>query len=161
MFHAYFRIYTPFHEDQTTSVGTKAWMSIANAFILLGAIVVMTIFLILLYKYKCYKVSQHNYTVYLEIVTHNFIFIYLLSIYFILYKFSESKIKSEQIFHKLVWLWSCLATRWFLQNSSCPFFVIYHFHFIFFMICDFDISIIFQVICDIVNILLICDNTLC
>ncbi|CAH1791166.1 unnamed protein product, partial [Owenia fusiformis] len=47
-------IYTPFHEE-TTDTGTKVWQSIANAMILLGAIVVMTIFLILLYKYRCYK----------------------------------------------------------------------------------------------------------
>ena len=48
------RIYTPFHEE-TDSVGTKAWQSIANALILLAAIVVMTFFLIALYYYKCYK----------------------------------------------------------------------------------------------------------
>lgn len=46
-------IYTPFHEEGDDS--SKVWQSIANALILLGAIVVMTIFLILLYKYRCYK----------------------------------------------------------------------------------------------------------
>uniref|UniRef100_T1JMG4 Presenilin n=1 Tax=Strigamia maritima TaxID=126957 RepID=T1JMG4_STRMM len=49
------KFYTPFHEN-TTDPGTKAWQSLANAFILMGVIVVMTVFLILLYKYKCYKV---------------------------------------------------------------------------------------------------------
>lgn len=49
-------IYTPFeHDDSSTDVGSKLWMSLANAFILLGAVIVMTIFLILLYKYRCYK----------------------------------------------------------------------------------------------------------
>ncbi|KAI0231725.1 Presenilin-1 [Lamellibrachia satsuma] len=47
--------YTPFHEE-TTDTGTKAWQSVANALILLGVIVVMTVVLILLYKYRCYKV---------------------------------------------------------------------------------------------------------
>lgn len=52
------RIYTPFeHDDAATDVGSKLWMSLANAFILLGAVIVMTIFLILLYKYRCYKAS--------------------------------------------------------------------------------------------------------
>lgn len=48
-------IYTPFHE-QTEDSGTKAWQSFANAFILLGIIAVMTVFLLLLYKYRCYKI---------------------------------------------------------------------------------------------------------
>lgn len=52
----FFSIYTPFHE-QTEDSGTKAWQSFANAFILLGIIAVMTVFLLLLYKYRCYKVS--------------------------------------------------------------------------------------------------------
>ncbi|XP_074662973.1 presenilin-1-like [Tubulanus polymorphus] len=47
-------VYTPFHED-TPEIGTKVWQSIVNALILMGVIVVMTIFLIILYKYKCYK----------------------------------------------------------------------------------------------------------
>lgn len=48
-------VYTPFH-DETEEVGTKIWQSMANAFILLGVIIVMTIVLLLLYKYKCYKI---------------------------------------------------------------------------------------------------------
>ena len=48
-------VYTPFHEE-TESRATKAWMSLANALILLGVIVVMTVVLIILYKYRCYKI---------------------------------------------------------------------------------------------------------
>ncbi|GAB6020528.1 hypothetical protein CHUAL_003211 [Chamberlinius hualienensis] len=48
-------IYTPFHEE-TTDPGTKAWQSVANALILMCVVVCMTVVLILLYKYKCYKV---------------------------------------------------------------------------------------------------------
>lgn len=52
-------VYTPFHEE-TSDTGTKVWQSLANAFILLGVVVVMTIFLILLYKYRCYKVCKSS-----------------------------------------------------------------------------------------------------
>ncbi|XP_041353359.1 presenilin-2-like [Gigantopelta aegis] len=48
-------IYTPFH-DKTEDTGTKLWQSFANAFILLGVVAFMTIVLLLLYKYRCYKV---------------------------------------------------------------------------------------------------------
>lgn len=47
-------IYTPFHE-KSTNVGTIAWQALANAGIMLGVIAVMTVLLILAYKYKCYK----------------------------------------------------------------------------------------------------------
>ncbi|XP_059352217.1 presenilin homolog [Daphnia carinata] len=48
-------VYTPFHED-SPDTGTKVWNAVANSAILLGVIVVMTVFLILLYKYRCYKI---------------------------------------------------------------------------------------------------------
>ncbi|XP_046652470.1 presenilin-1-like [Daphnia pulicaria] len=48
-------VYTPFHED-SPDTGTKVWNAVANAAILLGVIVVMTVFLIMLYKYRCYKI---------------------------------------------------------------------------------------------------------
>ena len=50
-----YMIYTPF-TDQTVDTGTKIWQSFANAFILLIFIVIMTIVLILLYKFRCYKI---------------------------------------------------------------------------------------------------------
>jgi presenilin 1 len=49
-------IYTPFDESQTSNGGTKLWMSIANASIFISVVIVMTIVLILLYKFKCYKI---------------------------------------------------------------------------------------------------------
>jgi hypothetical protein len=47
-------VYTPFHE-KTEDTGTKLWQSFANAGILLGVIIGMTIVLLVLYKYKWYK----------------------------------------------------------------------------------------------------------
>lgn len=47
-------VYTPFHE-KSDNAGTIAWQALANAGILLGVIAVMTVLLILAYKFKCYK----------------------------------------------------------------------------------------------------------
>ncbi|KRX53566.1 Presenilin-2, partial [Trichinella sp. T9] len=47
-------IYAPFHSD-TEDVGTIVWESLANAGIMLCVIIVMTLFLILLYKYRFYR----------------------------------------------------------------------------------------------------------
>ncbi|XP_061172720.1 presenilin-1-like [Saccostrea echinata] len=51
-------VYTPFHDGDKADAdtGTKVWQSVANALILLAVICVMTIVLLLLYKFRCYKV---------------------------------------------------------------------------------------------------------
>uniref|UniRef100_U5EXI3 Presenilin n=1 Tax=Corethrella appendiculata TaxID=1370023 RepID=U5EXI3_9DIPT len=48
-------LYTPFHEI-SDDAGTKIWNALANSMILMSVIVIMTIVLIILYKYRCYKI---------------------------------------------------------------------------------------------------------
>ncbi|CAG0891999.1 unnamed protein product [Darwinula stevensoni] len=47
-------IYTPFHEE-SPDAGTKAWQSLANSFIMISVIAALTVVLIILYKFRCYK----------------------------------------------------------------------------------------------------------
>ncbi|XP_043463563.1 presenilin-1 isoform X2 [Leptopilina heterotoma] len=48
-------VYTPFH-DENPDTSTKLWQAVANSLILMVIIVTMTILLIILYKYRFYKV---------------------------------------------------------------------------------------------------------
>lgn len=50
-----FLLYTPFHET-SPEPSTKVLNAVANSLILMSVVIVMTVFLILLYKYRCYKV---------------------------------------------------------------------------------------------------------
>ncbi|XP_071962664.1 presenilin-1-like isoform X2 [Antedon mediterranea] len=65
-------VYTPFHEDEG-GAGTKAWNAVANALIVVGVVLVMTVFLVALYKYRCYKVI-HGW-----LITASLLFLFLFS----------------------------------------------------------------------------------
>ena len=56
-FSVLFSVYTPFHEEGNISQARKAGEAIANAFIVIGVVLVLTIVLVVLYKFRCYCVS--------------------------------------------------------------------------------------------------------
>ncbi|XP_012272220.1 presenilin-1 [Orussus abietinus] len=67
--------YTPFHEE-SNDMSTKAWQAIANSLILMALVVCMTVILIVLYKYRFYKVIQA------WLITGSLMLLFLFSILF-------------------------------------------------------------------------------
>ncbi|CAH1407807.1 unnamed protein product [Nezara viridula] len=72
-------VYTPFHEN-SHDPGVKIWNALANAAILMGVIVLMTVILILLYKYRFYK-TIHGWLILSSLILLSiFSYIYLLEV---------------------------------------------------------------------------------
>jgi len=51
-------VYTPFHEEGNISHAEKFGQALANALIMISVILVMTVFLVFLYKCRCYRIIE-------------------------------------------------------------------------------------------------------
>ena len=51
-------VYTPFNEDEASSGGLTFLFALLNALIVVAIVIVMTVVLVILFKYRCYRVSS-------------------------------------------------------------------------------------------------------
>ena len=51
-------VYTPFNEDEASSGGQTFLFALLNALIVVTIVVVMTVILVCLFKYRCYRVRR-------------------------------------------------------------------------------------------------------
>ena len=72
-------LYTPF-TNQAVDTTTRVWQSFANAFLLMGVIVLMTMILIALYKFRCYKLIHGWLMMSSLFLLFLFMFIYLFEV---------------------------------------------------------------------------------
>ena len=70
-------IYTPFVERSTADTGTIVWISLANALVFIGVVLVMTVLLIILYKFRCYAIIHGWLMLSTLLLLFVFAFIYL------------------------------------------------------------------------------------
>lgn len=129
------RVYTPFNEDQQSN-GTKLWMSIANASIFISVVIVMTIVLIVLYKFKCYRIIHgwlafsslmllffftYMYIRYQQTIVFVFVFFFLpILIDYLSFVFS-ARFSSSSIWSR-TWSQSCFSCG-ISVSSACSVFI--------------------------------------
>lgn len=53
----FYSVYTPFNENEASSGGQTFLFALLNAIIVVAIVVVMTVVLVILFKYRCYRVS--------------------------------------------------------------------------------------------------------
>lgn len=96
-------IYTPF-VTKTNDAGTLLWESFANAFIVLGVVVVMTIVLILLYKFRFYK-AIHGW-----LIMSSLLLLTLFTVYYLFEAFKQYNTPVDFVTVGLVtWNWSVVG----------------------------------------------------
>ena len=55
-----YSIYTPFQEDDASSGGQTFLFALLNALIVVAIVIVMTVVLVCLFKYRCYRVRTFS-----------------------------------------------------------------------------------------------------